>query len=92
MRGVGLWLTGVGANCVPLAVHALALGRPGALAEELSGLDLRREGRRAGVAQLCILVPFALALHEAIVHRQKRLTSVGGVVQPHARAVSVPPR
>jgi hypothetical protein len=70
--GTGLWLIGVGANYVPLAVHALALGRPGALAEELSGLDLRREGHRAGVAQLWIPVPFALAIHEAIVHRHKR--------------------
>lgn len=65
-RAVGAWLVGVGANYVPLAWHAVALSRPGALEDELRGLDLRREGRRAGVAQLWILVPFALVIVGAL--------------------------
>jgi hypothetical protein len=61
-RAVGAWLVGIGANYVPLAWHAAALSRPGALEEELRDLDLRREGRRTGLTQLWILVPFALVI------------------------------
>jgi hypothetical protein len=59
---LGLWLVGVGVNYVPLTVQALALSRPGALEEELHGLDVRRELRRAGVHQFWIAVPFAVAI------------------------------
>jgi hypothetical protein len=59
---LGLWLVGVGVNYVPLTVQALALSRPGALEEELRGLDVRRELRRAGVHQFWIAVPFAVAI------------------------------
>ncbi len=59
---VGVWLVGAGANYVPLALHANSLMRPGALERELAGTDLRRELRRAGVHQLWIAVPFALAI------------------------------
>jgi hypothetical protein len=59
---LGLWLVGTGVNYVPLTVQALALSRPGALEEELRGLDVRRELRRAGVDQFWIAVPFAVAI------------------------------
>jgi hypothetical protein len=58
---LGVWLVGAGANYVPLALHAWSLSRPGALEAELEGLDLRRELRSAGVRQLWIAVPFAVA-------------------------------
>ena len=57
---VGIWLVGVGANYVILAVDALRLSRPGALEAELRGADVRRELRRAGTRQLWIAIPFAL--------------------------------
>jgi hypothetical protein len=59
---VGVWLVGAGANYVPLALEAQRLSRPGALDAELSGLDVRRELRRAATAQLWIAVPFAVFL------------------------------
>jgi hypothetical protein len=58
---IGVWLVGVGVNYIPLALHAQALSRPGALETELGGLDIRRELRKAGVQQLWIAVPFAVA-------------------------------
>jgi len=59
---LGVWLVGVGVNYIPLTLQALALSKPGALEEELLGLDLRRELRRAGVRQLWIALPFAVAI------------------------------
>lgn len=59
---LGLWLLGAGVNYVPLALQAQSLSRPGALEAELDGLDLRRELRRAGVRQIWIAVPFAVAI------------------------------
>ena len=59
---LGVWLIGVGINYVPLALQAQSLSRPGALEAELHGLDLRRELRRAGVRQIWIAVPFAVAI------------------------------
>ena len=47
---VGAWLVGAGANYVPLALEAQRLSRPSALDAELSGLDVRRELRRAATA------------------------------------------
>jgi hypothetical protein len=58
---VGLWLVGVGANYFVLAKHSWSLLRPGALEQELRGIDVRRELRRASVQQLWIGVPFVLA-------------------------------
>ena len=62
---VGLWLIGIGLNYVPLAFHATKLSRPGQLEAELDGLDLRAEGRSAGLRQLWILVPLALVVASA---------------------------
>jgi hypothetical protein len=59
---IGLWLLGAGVNYVPLAIYARALSRPGALEAELHGSDRGRELRRAGLQQLWIAVPCAVAL------------------------------
>jgi hypothetical protein len=45
-RALGVWLIGIGANYVPLAVHAVRLSRRGGLEAELVGVDLRSEARR----------------------------------------------
>lgn len=54
---VGLYAIGVGANYVPLAVHALSLRRPARLREELRGVDLDGELRYYTVAQFWVFVP-----------------------------------
>jgi hypothetical protein len=59
---LGVWLIGAGINYLPLALHAQSLLRPGALETELDSVDLRRELRQAGVRQLWIAVPFAVAI------------------------------
>jgi hypothetical protein len=59
---LALWMLGVGLNYVPLAAHALALSRSGALERELAGVDTYRELRRYGVLQLWILVPLSLVV------------------------------
>ena len=59
---LGVWLIGAGVNYIPLALQAQSLSRPGALEAELHGLDLRSELRRAGVRQIWIAVPFAVAI------------------------------
>jgi hypothetical protein len=59
---LGLYLTLTGLNYVPLALHAVALSRPGALDRELAGVDTGQEIRRYGVLQVWILVPLALVL------------------------------
>jgi hypothetical protein len=64
----GLWLIGAGINYVPLARHAQSLSRPGALEAELQGVNLRPELRRAGVQQLWIAIPLAIAVFD-FVHR-----------------------
>jgi len=60
LRLLGIWLVGAGVNYVPLALEALRLSSPGALEDELRGVELRRELRRAGVQQLWIAVPLAV--------------------------------
>jgi len=67
---LGVWLIGIGANYIPLAVEAQRLSRGGRLEAEIADLDLRREPRSAARAQLWILVPFAVCL--AAVARQRR--------------------
>lgn len=57
---VGLWLTGVAANYVPLSVHALTLVRPGALDAEIEGVDVPAELRHYTTAQLWVAVPLLL--------------------------------
>jgi hypothetical protein len=63
---VGVWLVGAGVNYIPLAIHAQALSRSGALEAELRGTDVRRELHRAGVRQLWIAVPFAIAISDIV--------------------------
>jgi hypothetical protein len=58
----GAWLTGMGANYLALALHAVSLSRPGALDIELAGVDVRRELRRHGLAQLWVLIPVGVAV------------------------------
>jgi hypothetical protein len=59
---LGVWLVGAGINYVPLALYALSLSQPGALEAELSGVDVRRELRKAGAQQFWIVVPLAVAI------------------------------
>jgi hypothetical protein len=57
-----VWLIGVGANYVPLAISARSLSRPGELEAELAGVDIPSEAHRVGVRQLWLLVPFAVVV------------------------------
>lgn len=69
---LGIWMIGVGLNYAPLAAHAMALSRPGALSAELAGVDTGQELRRNSVLQLWILVPVSLvvlAVHNAVIRR-----------------------
>jgi len=61
-RLLGVWLIGIGANYVPLALAARSLSAPGALDAELEGVDIPSEARRVGVRQLWLLVPFAVVI------------------------------
>jgi hypothetical protein len=70
MTVLGVWLVGAGVNYVPLAIEAVRLSRPGALEAELQGVDVRRELRRAGLHQLWIAVPFAVAVHAGVESRR----------------------
>ncbi len=72
---LGVWLVGAGINYIPLAREAARLSRPGALEEELRGLELRRELRRAGLQQLWIAVPLAVPLFALAGHRARRSPS-----------------
>ena len=62
MLALGIWLLGAGINYIPLARQARLLSRPGALERELHGVNLRDGLRKAGVQQLWIAVPFAVAV------------------------------
>lgn len=70
-RALGIWLIGIALNYVPLALAARDLSRPGALEDELKGLDLAREGRRMGLAQAWLLVPLAVA-SASLANRSRR--------------------
>jgi hypothetical protein len=59
---LGAWLVGAGLNYIPLALHAISLSRPGALAAELDGVDVMLELRFYGLAQLWLAVPLAIVL------------------------------
>lgn len=71
---VGIWLIGTGINYLPLAWEAQSLSRPGALEEELRGIELRREFRRANVQQFWLFVPLALVVFALIDKRARRWT------------------
>lgn len=57
---IGVWLLGAGLSYLPLALHAVALNRPGRLEAELAGLDARPEVRSYPVKQFWIAVPGAV--------------------------------
>jgi hypothetical protein len=59
---LGILSIGVGLNYVPVALHAMALSRPGALDAELNGVDLAGEGRYYTVAQFWVFVPLLLVV------------------------------
>jgi hypothetical protein len=59
---IGAWLCGVALNYVPLAAHAISLTRPGALAAELSGVDVRAELMHYALRQLWIVVPLFVVI------------------------------
>lgn len=59
---LGVWMVGLGANYVPLALEAQRLSRGTALSDGVAMLDLPRELRRATLAQLWLAVPFAVLL------------------------------
>jgi hypothetical protein len=60
----GLWLIGAGINYIALARHAQSLSRPGALEAELERVNLGPELHRAGLQQLWIAVPLAIAVFD----------------------------
>ncbi|MEE6263604.1 hypothetical protein [Plantactinospora sonchi] len=60
--GLGLWLTGVAVNYVPLSAHALTLVRPGALEAEIREVDVAAELRHYTTAQLWVVVPLLLVV------------------------------
>ena len=73
-RIFGIWLIGAGLNYAPLAAHAIALSRPGALDAELAGIDTGRELRRYTLFQLWILVPLSLIAIAVITPGRKTST------------------
>jgi hypothetical protein len=66
----GVWLTGLCLNYVPLALHALSLAPPAALAAELEGVDVRAELRHYTKAQFWIVVPLLFIALAALQRRR----------------------
>ncbi len=60
----GLFLIGIGANYLPLAMHAIRLSRPGVLERELEGVDVPAELRRYTILQFWVFVPGLFAALE----------------------------
>jgi hypothetical protein len=58
----GAWIAGACLNYVPLALHAIALSRPGQLDAELEGVDVPQELRHYTKAQFWIAVPLLFVL------------------------------
>jgi hypothetical protein len=75
-RVVG-WLIGGWLNYLPLAAHAVALARPGALAAELSAANTGAEARYYNLAQLWIFVPLAVAILAPLQWRDSRRVGPG---------------
>jgi len=59
---LALWVLGVAANYLPLAVHAVSMADPARLAEELDGVDLPRAIAHYTRTQFWVFVPFLLAV------------------------------
>lgn len=60
-RVFGVWLAGIGVNYAALTVQAAALWRRGALAAELTGVEIPAELRRYTAAQFWLIVPLLFA-------------------------------
>jgi hypothetical protein len=69
---LGIWLVGAGINYVSLAWEAQSPLKSGALERELQGVDIRPELRRAGVQQLWIAVPLAVAISALVARHSPR--------------------
>ena len=69
---LGIWLIGVGANYIPLAVEAHGMSPPGVLETEMARGDPGRELRRAAKTQLWIMVPFAISAVAVVGLRKQR--------------------
>ena len=80
-RMLGVWLIGVGLNCLPLALSSQSLSRAGALESELEGVDIPAEARKLGVQQLWILVPLAVVI--------RPWTPVDATAEPQAQRPAV---
>ena len=63
---LGLWLIGISANYLPLALYARTLSKGDRLDVEVAGLDLSAEIRRYSVMQIWLLVPFVVGTKAAI--------------------------
>lgn len=68
----GLWIAGVGANYVPLAVHALSMLRGDTLWAALRDVDLDAELRRYSVLQFWLVVPLLFAVLAIVQLRGRR--------------------
>jgi hypothetical protein len=69
---IGIWIALIGANYVPLAIHAIDFSWGSRLLEELQSVDIRQELRYYSVAQFWVLVPLLfvlLALRETLARR-----------------------
>jgi hypothetical protein len=59
---LGAYLTGVGLNYIPLALHAIPLSRAGKLDAELADADAEAELRRYTAKQILIGIPLLLLI------------------------------
>lgn len=76
-RVLGVWLAGVGVNYAALTVQAASLWGRGALAAELTGVDVPAELRRYSVAQFWLVVPLLFAALAVAQRRPAGGTSSG---------------
>jgi hypothetical protein len=58
----GAYLTGIGLNYIPLALHAISLSRVGKLDAERAGVDAGAELRRYAAKQFLIAVPLLVLI------------------------------
>lgn len=75
----GAYLTGIGLNYVPLALHAISLSRAGKLDDELAGVDVGAELRRYAAKQFLISIPLLLLILGAVQFAMSRQTRAAGV-------------
>lgn len=63
---LGIYLTGVGLNYVPLGLHAVSLARPGRLDAEVAGADIGAELRHYTARQFAIAIPLLVLILGAV--------------------------